>query len=39
MLVGNEPARRLVHRVGREVTEHRESGGIEVTGVPRDLSR
>lgn len=38
MLVGNEPARRLVHHVGREVIEHREGGEIEVTGVPRDLS-
>lgn len=39
MLAGNEPARRLVHHVGREVTEHREGGEIEVTGVPRDRSR
>jgi GNAT superfamily N-acetyltransferase len=39
MLVGNEPARRLVHRVGREVSEHREGGEIEVTGVCRDPPR
>ena len=39
ILVGNEPARRLVHHVGREVTEHRDGGEIEVTGVPRDQSR
>jgi RimJ/RimL family protein N-acetyltransferase len=39
MLAGNKPARRLVHHVGREVTEHREGGEIEVIGVPRDLSR
>ena len=39
MLVGNEPARRLVHHVGREVVEHREGGEIEVTGLPRDLSQ
>ena len=39
MLVGNDPARRLVHRVGREVTEHREGGEIEITGVPRDLAQ
>jgi hypothetical protein len=39
MLVSNEPAQRLVHHVGREVTEHREGGEIEVTGVPRDLSQ
>jgi RimJ/RimL family protein N-acetyltransferase len=36
ILVGNEPARRLVRRVAREVTEHREAGTIEVTGQPRD---
>ena len=39
ILVGNEPARRPVHHVGREVTEHREGGQVEVTGVPRDPSQ
>jgi RimJ/RimL family protein N-acetyltransferase len=36
MLVGNEPARRLVRRVGHEVAEHREGGEIEVRGGPLD---
>jgi RimJ/RimL family protein N-acetyltransferase len=32
ILVGNEPARRLVHHVAREVVEHREGGTIDVIG-------
>ena len=36
MLVGNTPARRLVHRVAGEVTEHRAGGEIEVTGGDRE---
>jgi GNAT superfamily N-acetyltransferase len=39
MLVGNEPARRLVHHVGREVSEHRDGGEIKITGAPRDVSQ
>jgi RimJ/RimL family protein N-acetyltransferase len=39
MLVGNEPARRLVHRVAGVVTEHREGGEIKVTGAPREPPR
>jgi GNAT superfamily N-acetyltransferase len=32
ILVGNEPARRLVRRMARHVTEHREGGTIELAG-------
>lgn len=37
MLVGNEPARRLVHRVAGQVTEHRAGGEIEITGTDHEL--
>jgi RimJ/RimL family protein N-acetyltransferase len=36
MIVGDEPARRLLRRVGREVTEHREGGTVEIVGEARD---
>jgi RimJ/RimL family protein N-acetyltransferase len=36
ILVGNEPARRLVRRIGRHVTEHREGGTIEFAGDDSD---
>jgi RimJ/RimL family protein N-acetyltransferase len=38
ILVGNEPARRLLLHVARDVTEHREGGKVEIIGVPRDAS-
>jgi protein lysine acetyltransferase len=36
ILVGNEPARRLVRRMARHVTEHREGGTIELAGDASD---
>ncbi len=36
ILIGNESARRLVRRVARHVTEHREGGTIEIAGEARD---
>ena len=40
MIVGDEPARRLLRRVGREVTEHREGGTVEIVGeAPRPAAR
>ena len=38
ILVGNEPARRLVRRVARQVSEHRNAGMVEIVGVPRDTA-
>jgi RimJ/RimL family protein N-acetyltransferase len=39
VLVGNEPARRLVHRIAGDVTEHREGGEIEITDPHRERPR
>jgi RimJ/RimL family protein N-acetyltransferase len=36
ILVGNDPARRLLRRVAREVSEHRDGGRIVIAGVARD---
>ena len=36
IIVGNDAARRLVHHVARDVTEHRDGGEIEITGVAVD---
>jgi RimJ/RimL family protein N-acetyltransferase len=38
ILVGNTPARRLLRRVAREVSEHREGGRVVITGGPRDAA-
>ena len=35
IVVGNEPARRLLRHVAREISEHREGGKIAIVAVPR----